>query len=198
MNFYHLRLKILTSWEENKFFLLCTVCQGIGPRVLWIGIGGSIFFGVLERTKRLLAQRRPISDQQPNPKQDWSLTRVAWNPWQLCHVDFRVQCQSMHLEIAWEYCPWHELHQNQLKGDLIRDCQPLGRLNHQYYKEKLFIRILEKKLINQKQKKAVHLHPFCIPELGICKWGLNVVIYPMSFRREHSSWKAKHLIKIEY
>ncbi|KAF9609376.1 hypothetical protein IFM89_015673 [Coptis chinensis] len=32
--------------------------KGIGPRVLWIGIGGSIFFGVLERMKRLLAQRR--------------------------------------------------------------------------------------------------------------------------------------------
>ncbi|KAH0695513.1 hypothetical protein KY285_022610 [Solanum tuberosum] len=33
--------------------------KGIGPRVLWIGIGGSIFFGVLERTKRYLAQNRP-------------------------------------------------------------------------------------------------------------------------------------------
>lgn len=33
--------------------------QGIGPRVLWIGIGGSIFFGVLERTKRFLAQNLP-------------------------------------------------------------------------------------------------------------------------------------------
>ncbi|CAH8274020.1 unnamed protein product [Arabidopsis lyrata] len=33
--------------------------KGIGPRVLWIGIGGSIFFGVLESTKRTLAQRRP-------------------------------------------------------------------------------------------------------------------------------------------
>lgn len=36
--------------------------KGIGPRVLWIGIGGSIFFGVLERTKQLLAQRH--SDPQ--------------------------------------------------------------------------------------------------------------------------------------
>ncbi|KAL2894437.1 S-adenosylmethionine carrier 1 chloroplastic/mitochondrial [Bienertia sinuspersici] len=26
--------------------------QGMGPRVLWIGIGGSIFFGVLEKTKQ--------------------------------------------------------------------------------------------------------------------------------------------------
>ncbi|OAY70640.1 S-adenosylmethionine carrier 1, chloroplastic/mitochondrial [Ananas comosus] len=32
--------------------------KGVGPRVLWIGIGGSIFFGVLERTKLLLSQRR--------------------------------------------------------------------------------------------------------------------------------------------
>ncbi|CAL9130066.1 unnamed protein product [Musa textilis] len=31
--------------------------KGIGPRVLWIGIGGSIFFGVLERTKLSLSQR---------------------------------------------------------------------------------------------------------------------------------------------
>ena len=84
----------------------------------------------------------------------------------------------MHLEIAWEYCPRHVLHQNQLKGDLIRDCQPLGRLNHQYYKEKLSA-FLKKK--NQKRKKAVHLHPFCIPELGKCKWGLNVVVYPRVF-----------------
>nr|GEU64322.1 S-adenosylmethionine carrier 1, chloroplastic/mitochondrial [Tanacetum cinerariifolium] len=36
--------------------------KGIGPRVLWIGIGGSIFFGVLERTKKILAER-----QLPSP-----------------------------------------------------------------------------------------------------------------------------------
>lgn len=41
--------------EEGPAALL----KGIGPRVLWIGIGGSIFFGVLERAKSLLAQRRP-------------------------------------------------------------------------------------------------------------------------------------------
>ncbi|XP_031119601.1 S-adenosylmethionine carrier 1, chloroplastic/mitochondrial-like [Ipomoea triloba] len=34
--------------------------KGMGPRVLWIGIGGSIFFGVLEKTKQLLAQKRPV------------------------------------------------------------------------------------------------------------------------------------------
>ncbi|KAH6765526.1 S-adenosylmethionine carrier 1 [Perilla frutescens var. hirtella] len=33
--------------------------KGIGPRVMWIGIGGSIFFGVLERTKQFLEQKRP-------------------------------------------------------------------------------------------------------------------------------------------
>ncbi|CAG7898942.1 unnamed protein product [Brassica rapa] len=41
--------------EEGASALL----KGIGPRVLWIGIGGSIFFGVLESTKRTLSQRRP-------------------------------------------------------------------------------------------------------------------------------------------
>ncbi|XP_039143459.1 S-adenosylmethionine carrier 1, chloroplastic/mitochondrial [Dioscorea cayenensis subsp. rotundata] len=39
--------------EEGPAALL----KGIGPRVLWIGIGGSIFFSVLERTKLLLADR---------------------------------------------------------------------------------------------------------------------------------------------
>ncbi|KAF7128953.1 hypothetical protein RHSIM_Rhsim10G0148000 [Rhododendron simsii] len=45
--------------------------KGIGPRVLWIGIGGSIFFGVLESTKRFLSERRPKQHQQgDSPKQD--------------------------------------------------------------------------------------------------------------------------------
>lgn len=39
--------------------------KGMGPRVLWIGIGGSIFFGVLERTKQILAERRP-AHHNPN------------------------------------------------------------------------------------------------------------------------------------
>ncbi|KAG6717244.1 hypothetical protein I3842_04G088900 [Carya illinoinensis] len=42
--------------------------KGIEPRVLWIGIGGSIFFGVLESTKRLLAQRLPAPHQDSNTK----------------------------------------------------------------------------------------------------------------------------------
>nr|XP_004252565.1 S-adenosylmethionine carrier 1, chloroplastic/mitochondrial-like isoform X1 [Solanum lycopersicum]XP_019067218.1 S-adenosylmethionine carrier 1, chloroplastic/mitochondrial-like isoform X1 [Solanum lycopersicum] len=37
-----------------------TLFKGIGPRVLWIGIGGSIFFGVLERTKKLVAAKQPV------------------------------------------------------------------------------------------------------------------------------------------
>ncbi|XP_050211609.1 S-adenosylmethionine carrier 1, chloroplastic/mitochondrial-like [Mercurialis annua] len=39
--------------------------KGIGPRVLWIGFGGSIFFGVLEKTKHMLAQRSPDSTVKP-------------------------------------------------------------------------------------------------------------------------------------
>lgn len=38
---------------------LTVVFQGMGARVVWIGIGGSIFFGVLEKTKQLLAHRHP-------------------------------------------------------------------------------------------------------------------------------------------
>jgi hypothetical protein len=43
-------------WDD--MFLLTHGMQGIEPRVLWIGIGGSIFFGVLEKTKSMLAERR--------------------------------------------------------------------------------------------------------------------------------------------
>lgn len=50
--------------EEGPSALL----KGIEPRVLWIGIGGSIFFGVLESTKRFLAERHsslpPHSDKK--------------------------------------------------------------------------------------------------------------------------------------
>uniref|UniRef100_A0A6M2F9V7 S-adenosylmethionine transporter n=1 Tax=Populus davidiana TaxID=266767 RepID=A0A6M2F9V7_9ROSI len=41
--------------EEGTHALL----KGLGPRVLWIGVGGAIFFGVLEKTKQILAQRYP-------------------------------------------------------------------------------------------------------------------------------------------
>ncbi|KAL9662678.1 hypothetical protein QQ045_027511 [Rhodiola kirilowii] len=50
--------------EEGAGALL----KGIQPRVLWIGIGGSIFFGVLERTKKLLAEQRShnkINNSEP-------------------------------------------------------------------------------------------------------------------------------------
>ncbi|CAI9777605.1 unnamed protein product [Fraxinus pennsylvanica] len=52
--------------EEGSQALL----KGIGPRVLWIGIGGSIFFGVLESTKRFLAERHPNSHPESNSKQE--------------------------------------------------------------------------------------------------------------------------------
>lgn len=42
----------------DKFSVVTHGMQGIEPRVLWIGIGGSIFFGVLEKTKSMLAERR--------------------------------------------------------------------------------------------------------------------------------------------
>ncbi|KAG8660701.1 S-adenosylmethionine carrier 1, chloroplastic/mitochondrial isoform X2 [Manihot esculenta] len=41
--------------EEGVHALL----KGIGPRIIWIGVGGAIFFGVLEKTKQILAQRCP-------------------------------------------------------------------------------------------------------------------------------------------
>ncbi|CAK9165336.1 unnamed protein product, partial [Ilex paraguariensis] len=44
--------------------------KGIGPRVLWIGIGGSIFFSVLERTKQTLAQKRPVDNNSNSLKLD--------------------------------------------------------------------------------------------------------------------------------
>jgi hypothetical protein len=40
-------------------WIMDRLLQGIGPRVLWIGVGGAIFFGVLEKTKQILAQRCP-------------------------------------------------------------------------------------------------------------------------------------------
>ncbi|XP_031389007.1 S-adenosylmethionine carrier 1, chloroplastic/mitochondrial-like isoform X2 [Punica granatum] len=43
--------------EEGSSALM----KGVGPRVLWIGIGGSIFFSVLERTKQIVAERRTES-----------------------------------------------------------------------------------------------------------------------------------------
>ncbi|KAL0352494.1 UNVERIFIED_CONTAM: putative S-adenosylmethionine carrier 2, chloroplastic [Sesamum calycinum] len=39
---------ILREEGSSAFF------RGMGPRVLWIGIGGSIFFGVLEKTKQTI------------------------------------------------------------------------------------------------------------------------------------------------
>lgn len=52
--------------EEGASALL----KGIQPRVLWIGIGGSIFFGVLERTKRYLAERHQSNDHTSSTKKE--------------------------------------------------------------------------------------------------------------------------------
>ncbi|KAL4575266.1 hypothetical protein LXL04_022108 [Taraxacum kok-saghyz] len=78
------RLMIQGSGNQYKGIVDCVqtivreegppaLLKGIGPRVLWIGIGGSIFFGVLERTKKILAERRakPLKDQSSeSTKQD--------------------------------------------------------------------------------------------------------------------------------
>ncbi|KAB2083299.1 hypothetical protein ES319_A05G256600v1 [Gossypium barbadense] len=64
------RLMVQGSSKQYKGILDCVrtimreegthaFLKGIGPRVLWIGIGGSIFFGVLEKTKQMLAKKRP-------------------------------------------------------------------------------------------------------------------------------------------
>ncbi|GAV80233.1 Mito_carr domain-containing protein [Cephalotus follicularis] len=63
------RLMVQGSANQYKGILDCvrtivkeegthTLLKGIGPRVLWIGVGGSIFFGVLERSKQILAHKR--------------------------------------------------------------------------------------------------------------------------------------------
>jgi len=46
------------------------VLQGIGPRVLWIGIGGSIFFGVLEKTKQVLSQQHSAKSLKSEAAKD--------------------------------------------------------------------------------------------------------------------------------
>ncbi|KAL9245065.1 hypothetical protein vseg_018760 [Gypsophila vaccaria] len=43
--------------EEGSHVFL----KGMGPRVIWIGIGGSIFFGVLEKAKQVLSQGHTAS-----------------------------------------------------------------------------------------------------------------------------------------
>ncbi|VAI40231.1 unnamed protein product [Triticum turgidum subsp. durum] len=50
------RLMIQGQTKQYSGIVSCAK-TGIEPRVLWIGIGGSIFFGVLEKTKSVLAER---------------------------------------------------------------------------------------------------------------------------------------------
>ncbi|KAG8377281.1 hypothetical protein BUALT_Bualt08G0013000 [Buddleja alternifolia] len=54
---FHCVNTILREEGSSAFF------RGMGPRVLWIGIGGSIFFGVLEKSKQLLARRHPLEEK---------------------------------------------------------------------------------------------------------------------------------------
>ncbi|GKV39864.1 hypothetical protein SLEP1_g47569 [Rubroshorea leprosula] len=44
--------------------------KGIGPRVVWLGLGGSIFFAVLEKMKQMLAERQPGNKKSLSIKQD--------------------------------------------------------------------------------------------------------------------------------
>ncbi|XP_042496752.1 S-adenosylmethionine carrier 1, chloroplastic/mitochondrial [Macadamia integrifolia] len=77
-----IKTRLMTQGSANQYYGIANCVQtivreegptallkGIGPRVLWIGIGGSIFFGVLERTKQYLEQRRP-GVQNPDTKQE--------------------------------------------------------------------------------------------------------------------------------
>ncbi|KAJ0087040.1 hypothetical protein Patl1_07981 [Pistacia atlantica] len=49
---------------------VATLFKGMGARVVWIGIGGSIFFGVLEKTKEVLAERRSNAQDSSSLKVD--------------------------------------------------------------------------------------------------------------------------------
>lgn len=73
------RLMIQGSGNQYKGIVDCVqtiireegppaLIKGIGPRVLWIGIGGSIFFGVLESTKRMLAERHSAHENLDSKK----------------------------------------------------------------------------------------------------------------------------------
>ncbi|PON96271.1 Mitochondrial carrier domain containing protein [Trema orientale] len=61
-------VRTIMRQEGNHVFF-----KGTAPRVLWIGIGGSIFFGVLERTKQMLARRHPAVQKSPSFDQDSKL-----------------------------------------------------------------------------------------------------------------------------
>ncbi|PON52682.1 Mitochondrial substrate/solute carrier [Parasponia andersonii] len=58
-------VRTIMRQEGNRVFF-----KGAAPRVLWIGIGGSIFFGVLERTKQMLARRHSAVQKSPSFEQD--------------------------------------------------------------------------------------------------------------------------------
>ncbi|KAK9943742.1 hypothetical protein M0R45_009340 [Rubus argutus] len=71
-----IKTRLMVQGSENQYRGICDCVRtimreegspafwkGIGPRVLWIGVGGSIFFGILERTKQILEQRQ-LRDQE--------------------------------------------------------------------------------------------------------------------------------------
>lgn len=60
----NMQFNILGGVQFDWYLSFCW--QGIQPRVLWIGIGGSIFFGVLEKTKSVLAERSSRRDAKPS------------------------------------------------------------------------------------------------------------------------------------
>ncbi|KAH6826861.1 Pyridoxal phosphate transferases superfamily protein [Perilla frutescens var. hirtella] len=72
---FHCVNTIIREEGSSAFF------RGLGPRVLWIGIGGSIFFGVLEKTKQVLAHRRAREGNgdslKKNEKLSWSEEAAA-------------------------------------------------------------------------------------------------------------------------
>ncbi|KAL6009103.1 hypothetical protein ACLOJK_022330 [Asimina triloba] len=84
--------------EEGPTALL----KGLEPRVLWIGVGGFIFFGVLERTKALLSQRRTgMQDLHKVPKDSDGGTGkilVAFSK-QLANIPFFVTILAEHAKI---------------------------------------------------------------------------------------------------
>ncbi|OWM91386.1 hypothetical protein CDL15_Pgr017304 [Punica granatum] len=65
---YLIAAVLFITLKLDSIIMFHTSALGIGPRVLWIGIGGSIFFGVLESTKRILAQRHSSLPPLPEKK----------------------------------------------------------------------------------------------------------------------------------
>nr|GEV52083.1 S-adenosylmethionine carrier 1, chloroplastic/mitochondrial-like isoform X2 [Tanacetum cinerariifolium] len=71
----------------------------MGPRVLWIGIGGSIFFAVLERAKLLLAQKRP-NPRMVTGQVTWcTSTKDTMEPWTNIEIPWTNLLESTHVSM---------------------------------------------------------------------------------------------------